>query len=54
MANRLASSTSPYLLQHANNPVHWQEWGQEAFAEARTRNVPVLLSVATRPVTGVT
>ena len=45
MANRLASSTSPYLLQHKDNPVAWQEWGEEAFAEAHTRNVPVLLSV---------
>ena len=45
MANRLASSTSPYLLQHADNPVDWQEWGQEAFAEAQRRDVPVLLSV---------
>jgi uncharacterized protein YyaL (SSP411 family) len=45
VTNRLASSTSPYLLQHAANPVDWQEWGEEAFAEARTRNVPVLLSV---------
>ncbi len=45
MANRLAEATSPYLLQHAENPVDWQEWGEEAFAEARERNVPVLLSV---------
>jgi uncharacterized protein len=45
MANRLASSTSPYLLQHATNPVDWQEWGEDAFTEARTRDVPVLLSV---------
>ena len=45
MANRLANSTSPYLLQHAANPVDWQEWGHGAFADARTRNVPVLLSV---------
>jgi uncharacterized protein YyaL (SSP411 family) len=45
MANRLATSTSPYLLQHANNPVDWREWGEEAFAEARRRDVPVLLSV---------
>jgi uncharacterized protein len=45
MPNRLADSTSPYLLQHADNPVHWQEWGPEAFAEARRRDVPVLLSV---------
>ncbi len=45
MSNRLGDATSPYLLQHRDNPVHWQEWGEEAFAEARTRNVPVLLSV---------
>ena len=43
--NRLASATSPYLLQHADNPVHWWEWGPDAFEEARERNVPVLLSV---------
>jgi uncharacterized protein YyaL (SSP411 family) len=43
--NRLASATSPYLLQHADNPVDWWEWGDEAFAEARRRNVPILLSV---------
>ncbi|MFK5646258.1 thioredoxin domain-containing protein [Ornithinimicrobium sp. LYQ121] len=45
MPNRLATSTSPYLLQHADNPVDWWEWGEEAFAEARRRDVPVLLSV---------
>ncbi len=45
MANRLADSLSPYLLQHAENPVDWWEWGEEAFAEARRRDVPVLLSV---------
>ncbi|MEW1954236.1 thioredoxin domain-containing protein [Terrabacter sp. NPDC080008] len=45
MTNRLAAATSPYLLQHRDNPVHWQEWGDDAFAEARRRNVPVLLSV---------
>jgi uncharacterized protein YyaL (SSP411 family) len=45
MPNRLASSTSPYLLQHADNPVDWWEWSPEAFAEARRRDVPVLLSV---------
>ncbi|WP_028659540.1 thioredoxin domain-containing protein [Nocardioides insulae] len=45
MPNRLAHATSPYLLQHADNPVDWQEWGQEAFEEARRRNVPILLSV---------
>ncbi len=45
MANRLAVATSPYLLQHADNPVDWWEWGDEAFAEARRRGVPVFLSV---------
>ena len=45
MANRLASSASPYLLQHADNPVDWWEWSDEAFAEAKRRDVPVLLSV---------
>ena len=45
MSNRLGDATSPYLLQHRDNPVHWQEWGEAAFAEARERNVPVLLSV---------
>jgi uncharacterized protein YyaL (SSP411 family) len=45
VANRLAHSTSPYLRQHADNPVDWWEWGAEAFAEARRRDVPVLLSV---------
>ncbi|MEU9798692.1 thioredoxin domain-containing protein [Streptomyces sp. NPDC051000] len=43
--NRLAGVTSPYLLQHADNPVDWWPWGPEAFEEARRRNVPVLLSV---------
>ena len=45
MNNRLKSATSPYLLQHAGNPVDWWPWGDEAFAEARRRDVPVLLSV---------
>lgn len=45
MINRLATATSPYLRQHAENPVHWREWSDEAFAEARERDVPVLLSV---------
>ncbi|GAA4970785.1 thioredoxin domain-containing protein [Kineococcus glutinatus] len=44
MPNRLAGSTSPYLLQHADNPVDWWEWGPEAFAEARRRDVPLLVS----------
>ena len=43
--NRLADATSPYLRQHADNPVDWYVWGDEAFAEARRRDVPVLLSV---------
>jgi uncharacterized protein YyaL (SSP411 family) len=43
--NRLAGVTSPYLLQHADNPVDWWPWGPEAFEEARRRDVPVLLSV---------
>ncbi|MBX6768107.1 MAG: thioredoxin domain-containing protein, partial [Actinomadura rubrobrunea] len=43
--NRLKDATSPYLLQHADNPVDWREWGEEAFAEARRRDVPILLSV---------
>jgi uncharacterized protein YyaL (SSP411 family) len=45
MTNRLKSATSPYLLQHAGNPVDWWPWSEEAFAEARRRDVPVLLSV---------
>ena len=45
MANRLAHSLSPYLLQHADNPVDWWEWGDDAFAEAERRDVPILLSV---------
>jgi hypothetical protein len=43
--NRLATATSPYLRQHADNPVDWYPWGEEAFAEARRRDVPILLSV---------
>ncbi len=45
MANRLAHALSPYLRQHADNPVDWWEWSEAAFAEARRRDVPVLLSV---------
>jgi uncharacterized protein YyaL (SSP411 family) len=44
-SNRLASETSPYLLQHATNPVDWYPWGTEAFEKARRENKPVLLSV---------
>ena len=43
--NRLKDSTSPYLLQHADNPVDWWPWTEEAFAEAARRDVPVMLSV---------
>jgi uncharacterized protein len=43
--NRLAGETSPYLRQHADNPVDWMPWGDEAFATARERDVPVFLSV---------
>ena len=43
--NRLAQETSPYLRQHADNPVDWWPWGPEAFAEAARRDVPILLSV---------
>jgi uncharacterized protein YyaL (SSP411 family) len=43
--NRLQDATSPYLLQHAGNPVDWHPWGEEAFAEARRRDVPLLISV---------
>jgi uncharacterized protein YyaL (SSP411 family) len=43
--NRLAQETSPYLRQHAENPVDWYPWGPEAFAAATERNVPILLSV---------
>ncbi|MBM4442031.1 MAG: thioredoxin domain-containing protein [Candidatus Rokubacteria bacterium] len=43
--NRLARETSPYLLQHAHNPVDWYPWGEEAFARARAEDKPLLLSV---------
>ena len=45
MANRLAGETSPYLLQHKDNPVDWQPWGPEALSEARERDVPLLVSI---------
>jgi hypothetical protein len=45
MTNRLARATSPYLLQHQDNPVEWWEWSDAAFDEARRRDVPILLSV---------
>jgi uncharacterized protein len=43
--NRLAQETSPYLLQHADNPVDWHTWGQEAFARARSDGKPLLVSI---------
>ena len=43
--NLLAACSSPYLRQHADNPVHWRPWSPEAFAEAKRRNVPVLISI---------
>ena len=45
MSNRLAAETSPYLLQHADNPVDWSPWGAEALATARTQDKPILLSI---------
>src|SRR5438094_4140342 len=43
--NRLASETSPYLLQHASNPVEWYPWGEEALERARSEDKPILLSI---------
>ena len=43
--NRLINETSPYLLQHAHNPVDWHPWGQQAFEEARKRDAPIFLSI---------
>ena len=45
MSNRLASATSPYLRQHADNPVAWHPWGEEALTLAKTENKPILLSI---------
>ncbi|MCZ6685226.1 MAG: thioredoxin domain-containing protein, partial [Candidatus Dadabacteria bacterium] len=44
-SNRLANEKSPYLLQHADNPVDWYPWGEEAFEKARKENKPILLSI---------
>ena len=55
MTNRLQDATSPYLLQHADNPVDWWPWGDEAFAEAAAAGRPgPALRRATRPATGAT
>ena len=45
MPNRLARESSPYLLQHAHNPVDWYPWGEEAFDKAKIENKPVLVSI---------
>ncbi len=45
MPNRLAGETSPYLLQHADNPVNWYPWGEEAFSRAQAEDKPILLSI---------
>ena len=45
MANRLSDALSPYLRQHAGNPVDWWPWSDEALAEARHRDVPIFLSI---------
>jgi len=45
LENRLAGELSPYLLQHADNPVAWQPWGEEAFAHAREQGLPIFLSI---------
>ena len=45
MANKLAEESSPYLLQHADNPVDWYPWGPEALARAREEDRPILLSI---------
>jgi uncharacterized protein YyaL (SSP411 family) len=44
-SNRLISEKSPYLLQHADNPVDWYPWGEEAFVEAKKENRPIFLSI---------
>ena len=43
--NKLGAEVSPYLLQHKNNPVHWEPWGPEALERARKEDKPILLSI---------
>jgi len=43
--NRLINEKSPYLLQHANNPVDWYSWNEEAFAKAKAEDKPIFLSI---------
>jgi uncharacterized protein len=50
--NHLIDEKSPYLLQHAHNPVNWYPWGKTAFDKARLEDKPVLLSVVIPPVIG--
>ena len=50
--NRLINEKSPYLLQHAHNPVDWYPWGEEAFAAARSTTSPSFSPSATPPATG--
>ena len=45
LSNRLSAETSPYLLQHADNPVHWQPWDEQTLTLARRENRPILLSI---------
>ncbi|MFN3381539.1 MAG: DUF255 domain-containing protein, partial [Runella zeae] len=45
MSNRLLHETSPYLLQHAHNPVDWYPWGEDALTKARAENKPILVSI---------
>ncbi len=45
MPNRLASQTSPYLLQHKDNPVDWYPWGEEALETSRREDKPILVSI---------
>ena len=45
MPNRLIEETSPYLLQHAHNPVEWYPWGEEALTKARTEDKPIIVSI---------
>ena len=52
-ANSLIQESSPYLLQHAYNPVDWHAWGDEAFAKARKQNKPIFLSIGYSTCTGV-
>ena len=52
--NALINEKSPYLLQHAYNPVNWHPWGKEAFTRAKEEHKPIFLSIGYPPATGVT